>query len=88
MNPLHWKRERQHAWIVISLTGAIAGLLFGFIHSPFFAILQAWPAFGAWLSFPGSYWPWPTFGFLITGFLEIELGSDPGHGKNANLERT
>jgi len=75
MNPLHWKREHQHAWIVISVTGAIAGLLFGFIHSPFFAILQTWSAFGAWLSFPGSYWLWPTLGFLITGvtFYAVQL---------------
>ena len=75
MNPLHWKREHQHAWIVISVTGAIAGLLFGSIHSPFFAILQTWPAFGAWLSLPGSYWLWPTLGFFITAvtFYAVQL---------------
>jgi len=76
MNPLHWKREHQHAWIVISVTGAIAGLLFGFIHSPSFTILQTWwPPFSAWLSFPRSYWPWPTFGFLITSvtFYAVQL---------------
>lgn len=75
MNPLHWKREHRHAWVVISLTGAIAGLLFGFIHSPFFTILQTWQAFVAWLWFPGSYWAWPVFGFLVTGtiFYAVQL---------------
>jgi len=75
MNPLRWSHEHQHAWIVITVTGAIAGLLFGFIHSPFFALLQTWPAFLAWLSLPGSYWPWPTLGFLITGltFYAVQL---------------
>ena len=75
MNPLHWKREHRHAWVVISLTGAIAGLLFGFIHSPFFTILQTWQAFAAWLAFPKSYWPWPVFGFLVTGatFSAVQL---------------
>jgi hypothetical protein len=75
MNPFDWKPEHRHAWVVISLTGAVAGLLFGFIHSPFFTILQTWQAFAAWLSFPGSNWPWPVFGFLVTGamFYGVQL---------------
>lgn len=75
MNPLHWKREHQQAWLVISLSGTIAGLLFGFIHSPYFTILQTWQAFVAWLAFPESYWPWLVFGFLVTGaiFYAVQL---------------
>ncbi len=67
MNPLDWKREHLCAWGVISAVGAIAGLFLGFIQSPSFAILQAWHTFGTWLLRPGLYWPWPLFGFLITG---------------------
>ena len=75
MNPLHWKREHRHAWVVISLTGAFAGLLFGFIHSTSFTILQTWQAFAAWLAFPESYWRWPVLGFLVTGatFYTVQL---------------
>jgi len=75
MNPLYWKREHQQAWVVISLVGAIAGLLLGFIHSPYFAILETWQAFVTWLSHPALYWPWPLFGFIITGitFYGVQL---------------
>lgn len=67
MNPLLWKREHQHALIVISLFGAIAGVLFGFIHSSSFMILGTWQAFATWLSNPALYWPWPVLGFIVTG---------------------
>lgn len=75
MNPLLWKREHQHAWVIVSLSGAIAGLLLGFIHSPYFAVLGTWQAFVVWLSHSASYWPWPLFGLLITGltFYGVQL---------------
>jgi hypothetical protein len=75
MNPLLWKREHQHALIIISLFGTIAGVLLGFIHSPYFAIFGTWQAFASWLSNPASYWPWPLFGFIITGvtFYGVQL---------------
>lgn len=40
MNPLHRKREHQHAWIVITVTEVIAGLLFQLINSAPFAICK------------------------------------------------
>jgi Na+/proline symporter len=75
MNPLLWKREHRHALVIISLSGAIAGVLLGFIHSPYFEILETWQAFAAWLSNPASYWPWPLFGFIIAAvtFYAVQL---------------
>jgi len=67
MNPLHWTREHQLALVVMSAFGAILGLLLGFIHSLVFSSTQAGQGFAAWLLFPESHWPWPLFGFLITG---------------------
>ena len=75
MNPLLWRRDHQLALVIISLTGAVAGVLFGFIHSPYFEILGRWQVFAAWLSHPASYWPWPLFGLIITGltFYGLQL---------------
>jgi hypothetical protein len=67
-NPLRWTRPHRLAWAITSAVGAVAGLLFGFIHSPAFSGPQTWGAFVAWLSFPELYWRWPLFGFLGTGF--------------------
>jgi fructose-specific phosphotransferase system IIC component len=75
MNPLHWKREHQLAWAIVSAVGAGLGLILGFIHSPFFSMSQTWQALTMWLSSLDSYWPWPLFGFLITGvtFYAVQL---------------
>jgi hypothetical protein len=75
MNPLHWKREHQRALIIVALVGTIAGVLFGYIHSPYFAIVGPGQAFGAWLSRPALYWAWPLFGFIGSGvvFYGIQL---------------
>jgi hypothetical protein len=43
MNPLHWTRQHQLAWAVISVLGAVLGALLGFIHSPFF--LCSWSGY-------------------------------------------
>jgi len=69
MNPLHWQREHQIAWIVTSIVGALFGLLLGFIDLPSFSLWEPWQAFTSWLSFPKSYWLWPSLGFLITGLV-------------------
>ena len=68
MNPLHWTREHQIAWAVVSVFGAVLGLLTGFIHSPFFSLQRSWQPFALWLSGPEAHWPWPVCGFLVTGF--------------------
>jgi len=67
MNPLHWTREHQLAWAVISAIGVILGLMLGFIHSPDFSMSQTWQAFEVWSSQPKSIWAWPSFGLLFTG---------------------
>jgi hypothetical protein len=68
-NPIHWTRQHQLAWIIVSTFGAILGLLLGFSHSPGFSAPQVWGAFVDWLSFPKTYWRWPIFGFLGTGII-------------------
>jgi membrane protease YdiL (CAAX protease family) len=68
-NPLRWKREHQIAWAIVCAFGAVAGLLLGFIHSPFFLTSQPSQGFAVWLSSPQSYWPWPLFGVLISELI-------------------
>jgi hypothetical protein len=77
INPIHWTREHQFAWVVIIAIGAIAGALLGFIHSPLF-MSQTWRGFTVWLSFPDAYWPWPLLSFLITAvtFYAVQLVSN------------
>ena len=67
MNPLHWTRQHQLAWAIMCVFGAVLGAMLGFIHSPFFSIMQPWQVFAEWLSRPQSYWLWSLLGFLITG---------------------
>ncbi len=75
MNPLLWRRDHQYALLVIALSGAVAGVLLGFIHSPSFDILGRWQLFAAWVSHPASYWQWPLYGFLISAgvFYGVQL---------------
>ena len=74
-NPLLWTRRHKVAWIVVSAVGAVAGLLFGFIHSPEFYWPRAWHGFMTWSSFPQLYWRWPVFGVLGTAlaFYAVQL---------------
>jgi hypothetical protein len=74
MNPRHWYRVHQVAWIVSSAIGAIAGLMVAFTHSPLFSVSPL-HAFLVWLSFPELYWQWPIFSFLVTGitFYAMQL---------------
>jgi hypothetical protein len=69
MNPLHWTLQHRVTWIIMSVLGAAAGLLFAYIRSPYFFLSPAWPVFLNWLSRPASYWPWPLFGFLAAGLI-------------------
>jgi hypothetical protein len=69
MNPLHWQREHQTAWIVTSIVGALLGLLPAFIDLPPFSFSEPWQMFAAWLLLPKAYWLWPLLGFLITGLV-------------------
>jgi hypothetical protein len=68
-NPLHWQREHLIAWAVVCAFGAVAGLLLGFIDSPFFLTSQPSQGFAVWLSSPQSHWQWPLCGILISGLV-------------------
>jgi len=69
MNPLRWTREHQLAGVIVCVFGAVLGVLMGFIQSPLFFMPQPWHAFVEWVSFPQLQWPWPVFGFLISGLI-------------------
>src|SRR5262245_34202408 len=69
MNPLHWRREYQVAWIAFCLIGGMAGLFFAWMESTGRKLAisdtlglgaQVW--FFAWLTDPSQYWQWPLFG--------------------------
>jgi hypothetical protein len=69
VNPFHWTRQHRLAWLIVSLAGAVAGVLFAFIRSPFFFDPRGWSSFGVWLLSPGAYWKWAPGGFLVTAGL-------------------
>lgn len=71
MNPLHWMRHHQIAGIAFCAVGAIAGVFFAWMNSPFrqlssHSISGEWAdeasVFLHWLSHVGLYWPWPLMG--------------------------
>jgi hypothetical protein len=66
VNPLHWTREHRIAGTVVCTVGAFLGALLGFIHSPYFSLMQP-SHFGEWVSLPQAYWRWPVLGFFISG---------------------
>ena len=69
MNPYYWTTQHRMAWFIVSVTGAVAGVLFAYIQSPFFFAPQGWPVFEAWLWSPRIYWVWLISGFLVTALL-------------------
>ncbi len=69
MNPFRWTRQHRMAWLIVSMTGAVAGVLFAYIQSPFFFAPRGWRIFEAWLWTPSTYWVWPVAGFFVTATL-------------------
>lgn len=69
LNPLHWTREHRIAWTVVSLFGALLGVMCGFINSPDFSLTQGTQSFMSWLGRPVPHWPWALYGFLISASL-------------------
>jgi len=73
MNPLHWRREYQVAWIAFCIVGGMAGLFFAWTESPVHTLANytmdgdpAWMLF-LWLLHPSRYWQWPLFGVVFVG---------------------
>ena len=69
MNPFCWTLQHRMAWLIVSVAGAISGVLFAYIRSPFFFAPQGWQVFEAWLLSPGIYWVWPISGFFVTALV-------------------
>src|ERR1700691_2489951 len=51
-DPVLWTRQHKLAWIIMSLVGALAGVLGAFIRSPTFCQPQTSGALAAWLADP------------------------------------
>lgn len=84
MNPLDWKRHHQVAAIAFCALGAIGGVLFAWMDSPFrqmsaHSISGEWAngtnVFMLWLSHIGLYRPWPLMGAWAAGlaFYGLQL---------------
>ena len=69
MNPLHWKREHQLIWALVMVAGGLAGLIFGWLVSPFSRVQGADTGmmFIAWAHNPVGYWPWVAIGAVTAG---------------------
>jgi hypothetical protein len=75
MNPLTWKRAHLFAWAVTIVAGALAGVIVGWLSSPFSrgqggntaALLIAW------LHYPQAWWPFAAIG-AVTGGLAYYSG--------------
>jgi len=76
MNPFHWRREHQLAWIVFCLIGCTLGLLFAWLQDPFYQLCHVslsgqWAnctrVFFEWLPNVALYWPWPALGTILAG---------------------
>ena len=74
INPLSWRREQLVAWGIITLIGAILGLVFGWFQSPFYVLTHGtvsgeWAnstrIFVWWVGSPTVYWIWPFLGALL-----------------------
>jgi hypothetical protein len=69
MNPFHWKREHQFAWLVACVLGSVVGMFYGLSRMVFAGSDGIVPAtfFLRWLQRPEWYWPWAMFGAVIAG---------------------
>jgi hypothetical protein len=76
MNPLTWKKNHIAAWLVFCAAGALCGLAFAWIDSPFHALCKAsfsgeWANCAhvllLWLQYPAAYWPMMIYGALVPG---------------------
>jgi hypothetical protein len=69
LNPLTWKRRHLVTWAALVLVGGAAGLVFGWVVSPFSHVqgggVQAM-AF-TWLHYPDAYLPYAAAGAITAG---------------------
>jgi hypothetical protein len=69
LNPLNWKKEHLVIWAALILAGGAAGVIFGWLVSPFSRAQGANTAamFLVYLHYPASYWPWVAAGAVLAG---------------------
>jgi hypothetical protein len=67
LNPLYWKRWHLAAWAGVTLSGAVLGMMLGWLRSPFSHVAPYGALFFAWLHYPIAYWPWLGLGAVIAG---------------------
>jgi hypothetical protein len=69
MNPLHWKRQHLVTWAVLMVAGAVAGMVFAWLVSPFSHLPGAntQTMFFAFLHYPWTYWPYVAAGAVTAG---------------------
>jgi hypothetical protein len=69
LNPLYWKKEHLIIWAALILAGAVAGVIFGWLVSPFSRGQGAnmGAMLVAYLHYPASYWPWSAAGAALAG---------------------
>jgi hypothetical protein len=71
MNPLKWKWQHLVTWAALIIAGALVGMLFAWLVSPF-SHLQVQGAdrhtmFAAFLHYPWTYWPYIAAGAVAAG---------------------
>jgi predicted branched-subunit amino acid permease len=69
MNPFRWTLTHQIAWLVVSLVGALLGVMLAFIHSDGFELAGPSQPLQPWLAHPESYEGWALACFFITAML-------------------
>jgi len=70
LNPGTWKRSHLLVWALLVILGGIAGMIFGWLVSPFAALAPqtgATTMLAAWLHYPQAYWPFIIGGALVAG---------------------
>jgi hypothetical protein len=69
LNPLNWKKRHLVIWAATTAVGGLAGLIFGWLASPFSRSQGPNTAamFFTWLHYPTAYLPWAAVGAVIAG---------------------
>ncbi len=72
MNPASWTREHQIAGLLFATAGALAGVVWAWLDSPFYRICKSPGGFAdcpnmllVWLGHPSQYWVLGASGALV-----------------------